>query len=98
MSGPTKEDLENQNLELQEQLEKTQAELAKAKAAPLLIAQPSASDLDEYKDGTFKNSAGEEFKLKIVEDAEDGRTHKLKNNEHFWEGTKEQFKAEFEKK
>lgn len=93
----TKEELENENLSLQEENEKLQAKLAKAQEAPPIVANPTASDLSEYKDGKFKNSAGEEFQLKIVEDDELGRTHKLKNNEHFWEGTKEDFKKEFEK-
>lgn len=76
----------------------TKEEHAKAQTAPKpFVHDPTAVDLSDYKDGKFKNSAGEEFQLKIVEDDELGRTHKLKNKEHFWEGTKDQFKKEFEK-
>ena len=40
---------------------------------------------------------GSLFSLKVVPDAEFGRTHKLKSQRHFWEGTEEQFRQQFER-
>ncbi len=55
------------------------------------------TDLDEY-EGEYKMlSNGETFALKVVDDDPQGRTHHLKNVEHFWAGTAEEFRQAFEK-
>lgn len=46
--------------------------------------------IDEHKDA-------EPYGLKIVDDDPYGKTHHLKNQEHFWTGTEAEFKAQFEK-
>jgi len=54
-------------------------------------------DLKEYK-GSYKHKLYKEpFGLKVVEDDTHGRTHHLKNTDHFWSGTEEEFKQQFEK-
>jgi hypothetical protein len=54
-------------------------------------------DLGDY-EGEYKMlSNGETFGLKVVEDDPQGRTHHLKNVEHFWAGTAEEFRQVFEK-
>ena len=54
-------------------------------------------DLDEY-EGEYKQLAtGEIFGLKVVEDDPHGRTRHLKNTDHYWAGTAEEFRQAFEK-
>jgi len=53
---------------------------------------------EDYKGSYTQNGTGEEFGLAVVESDPLGKTHKLRNDEHFWEGTKDEFKAQFEKK
>ena len=57
-------------------------------------------DLSEFNDGKgYKHKVTHhEFGLKLDEDDVRGNTHKLKNRFQYWEGTKEQFEADFEKK
>lgn len=52
---------------------------------------------EEYTDG-LATKDGEDYAVAIVEDAPNGRTHFAKNTLHFWNGTAEEFKAQFEKK
>lgn len=59
------------------------------------VTQP---DVKDYKGSYVKNDDGEEYALAIVESDPLGKTHKLRNEAHFWEGTKDEFKAQFEKK
>lgn len=97
----TKEELENENLELQERAEKAEGALAKAKA-DLVDAQSQSSgtqvDLSEYKDGAFLGKDGEVYQLKIVTTDDPRRwTHKLRNQVHSWEGTREDFEAQFKR-
>jgi hypothetical protein len=62
---------------------------------------PQEVDMTGFDDGSFKKlgepEGSEPYSLKIVEDDPHGQTHHLKNQEHFWSGTAEQFKAHFEK-
>ena len=59
---------------------------------------PSAPTDDQFTGGLFvKTSDQEEYALCIHEPDSAERTHTLKNSIHFWQGTKEQFKAQFEK-
>jgi hypothetical protein len=52
----------------------------------------------EYK-GIYVNSEnGEPYGLAVVENEPSGKTHFCKNSVHFWQGTKEEFKAQFDKK
>jgi hypothetical protein len=54
-------------------------------------------DLDQY-EGEYKQlSNGEIFGLKEVPDDDHGRTHHLKNKNHFWAGTADEFRNQFEK-
>lgn len=64
------------------------------KNEPALV-QPKEKD---YKGSYVKTDDGEEYGLAVVESDPLGKTHKLRNEEHFWEGTKDEFKAQFEKK
>jgi hypothetical protein len=56
------------------------------------------TDLDEYEGSFIYTATGEEFGLKKVEDDPHERTHHLKNEHHYWEGTEDEFKKDFEKK
>jgi hypothetical protein len=48
--------------------------------------------------GRYKSKAdGEVYALAIVKDDPRKRTHKLKNTVHFWEGSEEEFRAQFDK-
>lgn len=62
---------------------------------------PMKVDVEGYDDGSFKKigepPGSEPYKLKIVEDDPHGQTHQAINQEHYWSGTEEQFKAQFEK-
>lgn len=59
---------------------------------PLSASMPADG---EFK-GRYKNKKdGEEYALVVVEDDPDGKTHKLKNTAHFWEGSEEEFSATF---
>lgn len=62
---------------------------------------PQKVDVSGYDEGSFKKigepEEAEPYKLKIVEDDPHGQTHRAINQEHFWSGTAEQFKAQFEK-
>jgi hypothetical protein len=51
-----------------------------------------------YSGSYTKQSDGEEYALAVVEDDPNGRTHKAKNSLHFWEGTKAEFRAQFDVK
>lgn len=54
---------------------------------------------EDYTDGVFtRTSDGEDYALAIHEPDTYGKTHSAKNSRHFWQGTKEEFKKEFEKK
>lgn len=91
--------LETASSEKDQRIIELEARLARVGAVPALgVAKPTGVDLDEYK-GKYKNRSGEVFGLKLVksEDAHLGRTHQLKNVEHFWEGNEEEFRLEFEK-
>ena len=55
------------------------------------------TDLDDYEGEYTQLSNGESFGLKIVENDPQGRTHHLKNVEHYWAGTAEEFRQAFEK-
>lgn len=46
---------------------------------------------------TMKGS-DEEFALAVMENDPRGRTHKLKNKVHFWEGSEQEFRLNFDKK
>lgn len=57
------------------------------------------TDLKDYK-GSYIHTAypkDEEFGLKVIENDPHGRTHHLKSEEHYWEGTADEFKNQFEK-
>jgi len=55
------------------------------------------TDLDDY-EGAYVNSAdGETYGLKMSGDDAFGHTHHLKNEEHYWSGTADEFKKLFEK-
>ena len=54
------------------------------------------TDLDDY-EVEKQLSNGETFGLKMVEDDPQGRTHHLKNVDHYWAGTAEEFRQAFEK-
>lgn len=58
------------------------------------VTQPDPND---YKGKFLKESDGEVYGLCVVENDPLGRTHKARNDEHFWEGTKAEFKEQFEK-
>lgn len=104
----TKEELQSALDEEQANHAQTQAALDKAQAAleKAQNANVSASiggngpdDLANYK-GKHKNKAGEVFGLKVLkeEDAPNGKTHQLKNVEHFLEMTEDEYRLEFTKK
>lgn len=55
------------------------------------------TDLEDY-EGEYKQLAtGETFGLKVVNDDPQGRTHHLKNVDHYWAGTAAEFRQAFEK-
>jgi hypothetical protein len=82
--------------QLKEEIANLKAQLA-AKQAITYVAKPTACDLDDYTEGEFKDSKGEVFLLKTGDADAYGHTHFLKNNDHFWAGSKEAFRALFEK-
>ena len=89
---------EEELADLKAENEKLKADIAKAKSTPASVASPSASDLSDYDKGEYvRSNDGEKFNLKIDEDPI-GRTHKLKNEEHYMELTESDFKLQFEKK
>lgn len=57
-------------------------------------------DLSDFNHGKgfVHTASGEEYGLKLVDNHPHGHTHHLKNAEHYWSGTADQFKAQFEKK
>lgn len=55
------------------------------------------TDLADYEGEFLHPSHKEPFGLKIVDDDPYGRTHHAKNRDYFWMGTKDEFKAQFEK-
>ena len=62
---------------------------------------PMKVDMEGF-DGAYKKlgepEGSEPYGLKKLEEPDQyGNTHYLKNQEHFWAGTEEQFKKEFEK-
>lgn len=58
---------------------------------------PVAPGANEYKDSYLSNVDGEIYGLCVVPEDHLGRTHKLRNDAHFWEGSIREFKATFEK-
>jgi hypothetical protein len=65
--------------------------------AGLQTISTDPTDLDQY-EGEYKQlSTGEVFGLKKVENDPHGRTHHLKNVDHFWAGTADEFRQAFEK-
>jgi hypothetical protein len=62
---------------------------------------PMKVDVTGYGDGSFHKigepEEAEAYSLKIVKDDPHGQTHQAINQEHFWSGTAEQFKEQFEK-
>ena len=55
-------------------------------------------DDSAYTHGTYRNREdGELYALAIDEDDPLGRTHKLKNTTHFFEGDGDEFRARFDK-
>lgn len=55
------------------------------------------TDLGDY-EGEYKQlSNNETFALKVIENDPQGRTHHLKNVDHYWAGTAEEFRQAFEK-
>lgn len=55
------------------------------------------TDLGDY-EGEYKMlSNNETFGLKVMENDPQGRTHHLKNVDHYWAGTAEEFRQAFEK-
>ena len=52
----------------------------------------------EYSGVYINNADGEPYGLAVVEDEPHGKTHFAKNSLHFWNGTKQEFKEQFEKK
>lgn len=72
---------------------------------PVIRSAPATRELsatlprpEDYKGEYVKNDDGETYGLAIIENDPLGRTHKLQNDVHFWEGTKDEFKQQFEKK
>lgn len=71
-----------------------------------LVVGRQAVDLEEegyegsYKHIAFRGTkeADEAFGLKVDASDPRGKTHQLKSQLHFWEGTEEEFRANFEKK
>ena len=55
------------------------------------------TDLDEYEGEYTHLSTGETFGLKVVENDPHGKTHHLKNVDHYWVGTADEYRKEFEK-
>jgi len=57
-------------------------------------------DIETYSGNFIELSSGQEFAVSIVDlkQSRDGRTHFAKNSQKFWNGTAEEFKAQFEKK
>ncbi len=84
--------------ELELQLEEARASL-RAPASPAAPALPPRfADKDAYNDGEFKHrETGEKFSLKIVKDDPQGRTHKLKNDEHFHECSEADLRKDYDK-
>ena len=55
------------------------------------------TDLEDF-EGEYKNADdGEIYGLKMMVGDPHGRPYHLKNEEHYWSGTPEEFKAKFEK-
>lgn len=67
-----------------------------SKEEPLGGAEPTPP-ADEFTLGTFKRkSDGEEYALAVVPmNPLNGRTHRLMNSLHYWEGTEQQFITDF---
>jgi len=55
------------------------------------------ADLGDYKGKYTMKGEKEPYGLKEVKDDPHGRTHHLKNVNHYWEGTEEEFKEQFNK-
>jgi hypothetical protein len=68
--------------------------------AQVQVGPKEPTDLSEYK-GKYRQKDmppdAPLFGLKIVDDDPYGNTHHLKNSEYHWSGTKEDFKANFDK-
>lgn len=66
-------------------------------SAGVVEVSTDPTDLDEY-EGEYKHlSTGEMYGLKEVPDDPHGKTHHLKNVDHFWTGNADDFRKEFEK-
>lgn len=62
------------------------------------VALPGAVPKNSDYKGRYKNkNDGETYALVVVEDDPNGNTHKLKNTAHYFEGSEEDFKANFDK-
>lgn len=84
------------------EIKSLEARIAALEARPASGARVRPNTTGDYakdfKDGNFKDTSGKAFRLRIVEDDPRGRTHKLKTEAgEFWEGNKEEFRAQFEK-
>jgi hypothetical protein len=66
------------------------------KTGKLVDSKPT--DLDEYEGGYTKKDGDpeESYGLKVVENDPRGNTHHAKSNDHYWEGTEQQFKEQFD--
>ena len=94
--------------ELEKQLAESQAAHEELKATkPMIVVEkpalppvltPKRADLDTHDAGEFTQRAtGEKFKLKVVRDDPQGRTHKLANDLHFHECTEAEMRKDFDK-
>jgi hypothetical protein len=66
-------------------------------AGPTGPVSTEPTDLDEYEGEYVQTSTGETYGLKVVENDPHGRTHHAKNVDHFWSGTEDEFKLQFER-
>jgi hypothetical protein len=55
-------------------------------------------DVSKFSGSYTKASDGEEYALAVVDDDPLGRTHKALNSMHYWEGTKAEFREQFDVK
>jgi hypothetical protein len=60
------------------------------------VLNPSQPKDSEFKGNYKKTDSGEPYALAVVSDDALGRTHKAKNSLHYWEGTAQEFKNQFD--
>lgn len=72
--------------------------LPQVEAKSLPVVPGSALPDGAYSGVYINNQDGEPYALAVVRDDPEGKTHKAKNNVHFWEGTAQEFKDRFDKK